>query len=604
MHGGDIDSVDGRGAGGRSSRRRRGARAALAGTLLALGLLWPAAGQAACQIAVMELPVKMVGTRAIATVGIKGKEVPLMVDSGAFFSMLTEAAAEQLDLPLQPLPRGMEVVGLAGRVEAHSTTVDHLKLLQGEIPHIEFVVGGNEPGAGAMGVLGRNLLSALDTEYDLAHGIIRLVKPNDDCDKSNMAYWAGATPVTELALQRDFGERTTAIRATVLLNGQKVSALFDSGAGTVVSLRAAHRVGIKDSDLTPHGRAAGAGLGKVDSWTAAFDSIDLGGETVLHNRFVVDDFDMENDMLIGIDFFLSHHIYVSKRQSRIYITYNGGPVFALNAGARVTPDADKPADALQPDELARRGAASLARGDLDGALADLDRACTLAPDNAGFHAQRALVRLKLKQRELGLADLDAALRLDPAQDDARITRAALHEQMAQRDAALDDLAELDRRLAPQSNLRRRLATLYVDLGMPAQAIVQWNDWIAAHPNDIGLETAYNSRCWTRVKMNVELEQALDDCDNAVDADSKNPAFRDSRGWAELRLGKPKKALADFDRALEIKPDQGWSLYGRGLAHLGLGEAAAAQADLAAARRIEKNIDDRIRDAGLPTAPTP
>ena len=46
---------------------------------------------------------------------------------------------------------------------------------------------------------------------------------------------------------------------------------------------------------------------------------------------MVGDFDLGNaDMLLGIDFFLSHRIYVSKSQSKMFITYNGGPVFALD----------------------------------------------------------------------------------------------------------------------------------------------------------------------------------------------------------------------------------------------------------------------------------
>ena len=36
-------------------------------------------------------------------------------------------------------------------------------------------------------------------------------------------------------------------------------------------------------------------------------------------------------MLLGSDFFLAHHIYVAYSQDKVYFTYNGGPVFDLNA---------------------------------------------------------------------------------------------------------------------------------------------------------------------------------------------------------------------------------------------------------------------------------
>src|ERR1019366_9344833 len=158
-------------------------RSRSAGALATLGLALPMLAHAGCQVQTLELPVKMVGSRAVATVGINGTPVPLMVDSGAFFSFLTDAAVAQLKLQLSRNP-GPRVEGITGRVDTHTTTVDKLQLLKGEIPRVEFIVGGNEFGAGTMGVMGRNLLSFTDTEYDLAHGVIRFLLPNDDCAKA------------------------------------------------------------------------------------------------------------------------------------------------------------------------------------------------------------------------------------------------------------------------------------------------------------------------------------------------------------------------------------------------------------------------------------
>ena len=480
------------------------ARRIATSALLALGLQLPAASRAGCDLKTLELPVRMVGHRAIATVGINGTKVPLIVDSGAFFSFLTEAAAQQLNLPTRLLPGGMRIQGLTGSVTARLTTVSHLQMADGDLPGIDFIVGGNEAGAGGMGLLGRNILGFADTEYDLAHGIIRLVIPNDDCEKTNMAYWAGETPVSMVELLHDYHAKLPDIRTKLLLNGHKFTALFDTGATTTVSLDAAHDAGVADADMKHEGHMNGAGRGKAEAWTASFDSVELGGETVRHNRLEVGDFsDHGFDMLVGIDFFLSHHICVSRKQQRMYFTYNGGPVFSLNASAPPDPaasaaDADT-GDTLTADDYARRGAASLARHDAAAALADLDRACALEPGNATFFATRASVHLALKQPDKALADFDTALRLDPGQADARIQRAGLHHFRKERDAALDDLATLDRTLPPQSRIRMGMALLYESLDMPAQALAQWNDWIPAHRHDIALEHAWNGRCWARVQ---------------------------------------------------------------------------------------------------------
>ncbi len=582
-------------------------RTILACALAALGL--QGAAQARCTASMMELPVKMVGHRAIATIGINGTKVPMVVDSGAFFSILTGSTAAQLKLPLSHLPFGMEIQGVAGNMaDARKTTVKDVQLLDGELHDIDFVVGGNELDAGGMGLLGRNFLAATDVEYDLAHGMIRLVWPSDECAKTSMAYWAGDTPVSQIELlhERENRSKIPAIRTTLELNGHKTIALFDTGATTMVSLSAAHKAGVKDADMTPDGELTGVGRGKAGEWTADFDRVQLGGEAVLHNRLEVGDYDMaDNDMLIGIDFFLSHRLYVSKKQWRMYFTYNGGPVFALNKGEHAAPPAtaSSAVDTLTADEHARRGAASLARGDVAAALADLDRACAMEPDNADFHISRAAVYLR---RSGGggkaLAELDTALRLDPGRIDARRERAMGRFANGQADLALDDLAILDKTLPPQSQVRADMGRLYESMNMPAQAIAQWNLWIAAHPHDITLEGAYNARCWARAELGIELDKALADCDEAIDANPKNASYLDSRAWVLLRQGKPRKSLADFDRGLAIKPDGAWSLYGRGLAHLGLGETAPAQADMAAARTADPLIDAQVGKAGLPTVP--
>ena len=587
-------------------------QAAACGVAVALALLAPARGTAACKVEQMTLPVTMVGARAIATVGINGVDVRMMVDSGAFYSFLTDATADQLKLPVTDGPYGLKVQGLTGPVDARLTTVKRLQLLKGEVPDVEFIVGGNEPGSGAMGVLGRNLLAFMDTEYDLSHGAIRFMRPNDDCDDKVMAYWAGDTPIAELKLERDRSTNLQVIRTTVKLNGRDVRALFDTGATTtLVSLSAAHRAGLTDADLTPDGMVYGMGRDMTKSWTARFDRIELGGEAIANNRMRVAEFaDTGVDMLIGIDFFLSHRIYVSKARHRMFFTYNGGAVFALNTAAAAEPaasGASSPEDADQPTDAAgyaRRGAAFAARHDFEHALADLDRACEMAPQSADPFAQRGAVHVALRQLPQALQDFDTALRLDPTHADARLQRASLRVRSGDRDGALDDLRVLDETLAPQAHMRLRLAQLYAGFGMDDKALAQWNQWIPAHPNEVGIDSVLNRRCWVRTMLGVELDKALDDCDKALDRQPKNAAFVDSRAWLHLRRGELRDARSDFDRSLELKANGASSLYGRGLVRIKQGDAVQGRVDLEAARKIEPGIDATLGRYGLAVDPSP
>jgi predicted aspartyl protease len=73
----------------------------------------------------MEIPVRIVDHRPIATVTLNGVEVPMLVDSGAFYSMLSASTATQLQLPLRSLPFGTRIEGYTGPIEVRRTRVEN-----------------------------------------------------------------------------------------------------------------------------------------------------------------------------------------------------------------------------------------------------------------------------------------------------------------------------------------------------------------------------------------------------------------------------------------------------------------------------------------------
>jgi tetratricopeptide (TPR) repeat protein/predicted aspartyl protease len=559
---------------------------------------------AACKIQNVEIPVRIVDRRPIATLSLNGTEVPLLLDSGAFFSFLSPSAAEQLNLPLSRLPWGMELQGYTGRIEAKLTTVKKVGLLRSTLENVQFIVGGNELEAGIMGVLGRNFLAAGDTEYDLAHGAVRLSFPKGDCDNTDFAYWAGEAPVVMVPLLRGSRRQDTAIEVSASINGERVSALLDTGApSTALSLRAAKDAGIKADVMKPAGRAGGAGEGRVSSWLAPVALFEMGGEAIKNSLLHVNDTDwVDHGVVLGLDYFLSHRIYVSRLQRKVYLTWNGSPIFPPaggKAGSYDTRYAARPEElpADDADALARRGAAALAAGNHERALADLNRACELAPRVADYRFARA--RLYIEQRKAGpaLADLDEALRLDPALAEARFRRAALLFNLGRAEAAQADLVQLDASLPPSANLRADMADLHERMGQPAESLRQSELWMNSHTKDQRRASVLNSRCWIRVRLNVDLALALEDCKRSVNLDEDDPNARDSLGWVYLRLGEPASARKSFDAALKLKP-LAFSHFGRSVAHLRLGDKASSARDLVQARVLEPAIDARVRREGL------
>ncbi len=573
-------------------------------TLAALALAFTATAlQAQCQMRTLTLPVRIVDARPIATVGVNGTDLNMLVDSGAFFSMLPHSTAEQLKLRMRSLPDGFQVHGYTGRIEAKLTRVEKVKLQTVEIPDVDFIVGGNELGAGIQGILGRNFLSMADTEYDLAHGVVRLTFPKGDCANTNFAYWAGDAPVIEAPLVKS-DVFDTAIRVDTRINGKRVRAMLDTGAPrTALELKIARKAGVKEEALSFIGETGGAGQGKARAWVGTVALFELGGEKIQNNRIMIDDVEhADSDMLIGLDYFLSHRVYVSRLQKTLYATWNGGPIFASTAsGGEYDARFAATPQAIAADDgkgLALRAAGAAARGDFAAALADLNRACELEPAVARHWHDRARAHLALRSAKEALADLDTALRLDPGLSEARALRAPLRHYSADRAGALADLQALDTSLPASSPLRSDMADGFSLLNLKDEALKQWALWIPTHRNDTRLAVVLNNRCWLRARLGLELEQALEDCQEAADLNESSGANRDSLGWIHLRLGNPLRARWAFDRSLELRPGSAWSHFGRALALRRLGQLPASEQDLVAARTIEALIDEQVRQEGF------
>lgn len=566
----------------------------------------------ACRIQVFEIPVRIVGLRPVATVGVNGTDLPMLVDSGAFFSMLPRSTATQLGLSLQRLPDGLRIEGHTGSIEARLTHVKEVNFNGMKVPDVDFIVGGNELEHGIRGVLGRNFLAMADTEYDLAHGMVRIVLPKGECEKTNLAYWAGDTPVNRVPLvHADRGD--TAIHVEARVNGETVTALMDTGAPTTsLQLHAARSAGIRESDMRLlAGRVGGFDAGHARGWSAPLASFELGAERITNNRVAVHDVDdREDEMILGLDYFLSHRILVSRLQRQVYATWNGGPVFSLNTvdGSDADEDARYATPAAPPaaddaDQLARDGEAAAARGDFALALRDLDRACALAPTAANL-LTRGRMRWHAGRAPEALADLDQALKLDAANAQARLARAGVRLQLDDRAGAIADLAALDAALPPFAPERADAGHFYAALDMAPEALHQWALWIASHSRDAELGSVLNARCWLRARLKRDLPQALADCRKAVDEDEGNASFHDSLGWTYLRLDEPSRAVAAFDASLERRSQAPWSLYGRALAERRQGREADAARDLAAARAQDPKIDQAVAKAGFDVAPGP
>jgi tetratricopeptide (TPR) repeat protein len=590
---------------------------------------WPAyAAENKCKIArILELPITMSSLRPTIPVKINNRDANFVLDSGAFYSIMSSATAAEYHLKLTPAPYGFRIMGVGGSTEAQIATVKEFTIVGITIKNVEFLVGGSEvegSGVGAYaGLLGQNLLEKFDVEYDLATGAIRLFR-TESCDHTLLAYWLKPgqdyssmhIDVIDPANPHTIG--------VAYINGQSIRVAFDTGAFTsLLSVKAAARAGIKpDSEgVVEAGYSGGLGRGRVKTYIARFASFKIGdSEEIKNARLRIADMDLGfADMLLGADFFVSHRIFVANREHKLFLSYNGGPVFNLSkdsgaaTAANATEQPDAHDDGAQPPigapasekdaaVIARRGSALAARRDFAPALADLSKAIELSPDEPEYYFERANAYRANGQADLALADYDHVILLKNDFLQVYLPRAELHLWKKDKVAAMTDLESLDRLAPPQADLRFSLAELYGREEQLSLAIAQYDLWIKNHPDDSKMVNALGGRCLASALQNQDLGGGLSDCNTAIRlADKHNPAnahLYSNRGIILLRQGDYRRALADFDADLKIEPKSARALYGRGVAKARMNKRAEGDEDIAAAETLAPHVGEKYRHYGI------
>jgi tetratricopeptide (TPR) repeat protein len=593
----------------------------------------PAAVAAAkCKISkVVELPITMNSLRPTIDVKINNRDAKFVLDSGAFYSMMSSATAAEYNLRTYPGPFGLRITGVGGTADVRVATVKEFSIVGITLKNVEFLVGGSD--VGNAGLLGQNLLEKFDVEYDLARGAIRLFH-TEDCNHTRLAYWlAPGQAYSSMPIEYIDALHPHTI-GVAYVNDKQIRVTFDTGAFTsILSLKAAERAGVKPDSpgVVALGYTRGIGRGMTKEYIATFANFKIGdGEEIKNARLRIADLGDDNaDMLVGADFFVSHRIFVANKEHRLYLSYNGGPVFDLSqnraASSEGNPEdqssartadprtAETPAaDAKQagsPDaspahaaELARRGSALAARRDFGPALAALSSAIQLSPNEPEYYFQRADTYRASGQADLALKDYDRVLMLKQDFLPAYIPRAELKLAKKDMPGAVADLETVDRLAPKQADLRFMLAELYEQVDRLPAAIEQFSLWIQYHPADSRILAATAGRCLSSALQNQDLPTALSDCNTALRrADKKSEDYSFlfvSRGLVRLRQGDFDKSIADFNEALKIMPNNARALYARAVAESRTNKKKESDTDLQAARQIAPQVAEKFEHYGI------
>ena len=191
------------------------------------------------------------------------------------------------------------------------------------------------------------------------------------------------------------------------------------------------------------------------------------------------------------------------------------------------------------------------------AIADLTRACELAPAEASYFYERGLAHGQNKEPDLALADFDAAIKLKPDDVAALVARASVRAGRHRPGSRDRGGSGAGRPCGAEGGSGAHAHGLCVRVHRaPPGRIVQFSKWIEARERgDVHMSNALNARCWARAWWGQELEQALADCNAALKLSPNTAAYLDSRGLVYLRQNQYDKAIADYDAALRLQPEQ-------------------------------------------------
>lgn len=324
-----------------------------AAALAVAAFAWPGLSAANCTLNVVsEFHVTMLGNRPLVDATVNGQPVRFMVDLGSARTIISRAGAERLGLKPHRMSN-TTFYGLGGGEVPSETIVDELKI-GNEVAHkLDLVVVGQGlKSSQYVGLMGQDLLSQADIEFDFANGLMRIIKPKG-CDGDQVVYSWKSYSLASLVPSNDPG----IIKVGVMLNGRSATAQLDSGAYTsVVNAAMAERAGVTPTTegVKPAGVSTGIAGNPLQTTLAVFPTFSVGDELINNAKLRVTEMwrgDAEKqidsriaksiegmpDMLLGADFIRAHHIYIARSQGKMYFAYNGGPIFQV---VRPAPEGD------------------------------------------------------------------------------------------------------------------------------------------------------------------------------------------------------------------------------------------------------------------------
>jgi len=216
-------------------------------------------------------------------------------------------------------------------------------------------------------------------------------------------------------------------------------------------------------------------------------------------------------------------------------------------------------------------------------------------DVARAHANRGRAYSTMHEYSAAVNDYTLALDIVPRYEYALVNRGSAYFAMNDFGNAMADYNAAAFINPQDPNAFGLRADLEDRQGNQRAALADYQKAISLDP---GNPMGWRGTCLMRAELNIELDQALSDCNRAIQINPNNALFYNALGLVQLRRNDNQGTIDAYSRALAIQPNVATSLYGRGLAEQRLGQTADAQRDIAAARAAQNNIDQVFSGLGI------
>jgi Flp pilus assembly protein TadD, contains TPR repeats len=206
-----------------------------------------------------------------------------------------------------------------------------------------------------------------------------------------------------------------------------------------------------------------------------------------------------------------------------------------------------------PDNAALQftlGKAYINTKQFDLAIAPLQKALTLKPDQAGAHFYLGVAYSQMGQDAEALKEFEAEIPISPDQDSAYSNAAAIYEKQGNLAKALEYYKKAAEIAPSRPELHASMASIYEKQGNQAAAQAEYKALAAADPGNAAV-TWFN--IGAIAKNSDRNEEAVKAFQKAVELDPAYAAAHKELGYALVKQGDFKGAVAQFNKYLELEP---------------------------------------------------